>query len=460
MRTTATPDSRGIERAAPVAAARRWERLEAAGATAVSSQSVAALRVALGLVVAWSMLRYLGRGWVTTQLTDPEFHVTYPGLSWVRPLPAPWMQLVPIVVAVAAVSLACGRRQRLSAAVALVGFCWIELIDASTYLNHYELVTLLLAWAVVLPMSQASTVPSWVVWTLRAQLAVVYVFAGLAKLSTDWLVDAEPLRTWLAARTDMPVLGPIVATTPAAYVASWAGAVFDLAIVPLLCIRRTRPWAYGAVVVFHLVTWRLFPPIGVFPIAMILLTPIFFEPDWPTRVARRLRLPSGSLREFRPQGAGSAQRTGRMRPAAPVALACVAIVQVVVPMRHLAVGNDVRWDDQHYRWSWRVMVTERAGVATFEVVDPATGDREIVVPDDELPAHQVRYVSSRPEALRQFAVFLADRAERETGDRPAVHARAWVSVNGHRRALIVDPSVDLAAEGGPPDGWILPAPWT
>jgi vitamin K-dependent gamma-carboxylase len=440
----------------------------------VSAASVAMLRLGLGLVLAWSMFRYLSRGWVSTQLAGPEFHVHYPGFSWVAPAPAPWMHLVLVAVGVAGVALALGWHQRASAAVALIGFVWIELIDAATYLNHYELVTLLLAWAVVLPMNRAwsldrragrvgapPTVDRWVVWTLRTQLAAVYVFAGLAKLTPDWLLHGEPLGTWLAARSDLEIVGPLLTHPSAGIVASWGGALFDLTIVGFLCWRRSRPFAYAAVVVFHLVTWRLFPAIGVFPLAMILLTPIFFDPAWPLltkpRVKRLLQRPEHAREEGRAEDA-SQQR--RMSPWVVGALVAVALLQVVVPLRHLAEGGDVRWDEVGYRWSWRVMLTERSGVATFDVVDPVRGEHQRVSPAEALAPHQARYLSSRPEALRQFAHWLADQREEQTGVRPAVHATAWVSVNGSRRALIVDPTVDLAAQpfttGRP--AWILPAP--
>ena len=448
----------------------------------VSAASVAVVRVGLGLVLAWSMFRYLTRGWVTTQLTGPEFHVHYPGFSWVAPLPAPWMHLLLVVVGVAGLTLALGWHQRASAAVALLGFVWIELVDAATYLNHYELVTLMLAWAVVLPLNRAwsldrrhgrvagpATVERWVVWSLRAQLGVVYVFAGVAKLTPDWLLRGEPLTTWLAARGDIAVLGPLVTHPSAGIVASWAGAAFDLTVVAFLCGRRTRLPAYVAVVTFHLVTWRLFPAIGVFPVAMIVLTPVFLAPDWPLRLQARLpgsRSRSSGLRSSGPGGSsteGPPARVPSPRRLSPwilSALTLVAVLQVLVPLRHLAEGGDVRWDEVGYRWSWRVLLTERSGVATFDVVDPTTGAHQRVSPSGDLAPHQVRYVSSRPEALRQYAHWLADRRQAETGVRPAVHVTAWVSVNGSRRALIVDPEVDLAAEpfalGRP--SWVLPAP--
>ncbi|HEY6533898.1 MAG TPA: HTTM domain-containing protein, partial [Acidimicrobiales bacterium] len=354
-------------------------------------------------------------------------------------------------------------------------------------------VTLLLAWAVVLPMNRArsldrragrvgapATVDRWVVWTLRTQLAVVYLFAGLAKLTPDWILRGEPLSAWLAARSDLPIVGPMLTHPSAGLVASWAGAMFDLTIVGFLCWRRTRLGAYVAVVAFHLVTWRLFPAIGVFPLAMIALTPVFFAPDWPHRLAcltratrtdRPNRRAKRSLqRPERAAEAGGVSSNGsqglegatarRMSRWVVAALAVVALVQVLVPLRHLAEGGDVRWDEAGYRWSWRVLLTERSGVATFDVVDPVTGEHQRVSPAEDLAPHQARYVSSRPEALRQFAHWLADRHEDETGVRPEVHVQAWVSVNGSRRALIVDPEVDLAAQpftvGRPP--WVLPTP--
>jgi hypothetical protein len=74
----------------------------------VSAASVAMLRLGLGLVLAWSMFRYLSRGWVSTQLAGPEFHVHYPGFSWVAPAPAPWMHLVLVAVGVYRVALGLG----------------------------------------------------------------------------------------------------------------------------------------------------------------------------------------------------------------------------------------------------------------------------------------------------------------------------------------------------------------
>ena len=103
-----------------------------------------------------------------------------------------------------------GWRTRLAAAALLVSLGWIELIDATTYLNHYWFLTLVAALAVVAPLGRAPVARrppgrwtrdggrGWV-WLLRFQVGVVYAFAGLAKLQPDWLVRALPARA-VAAR--------------------------------------------------------------------------------------------------------------------------------------------------------------------------------------------------------------------------------------------------------------------
>ena len=104
---------------------------------------------------------------------------------------------------------------------------------------------------------------------------MVYFFAGVAKLNFDWLIEAQPLKIWLPAQSHLPMIGPFLEMEVTAYFFSWFGAIYDLTIPFLLLMNRTRPWAYAAVVVFHVMTRILFP-IGMFPFIMIGATLIFF----------------------------------------------------------------------------------------------------------------------------------------------------------------------------------------
>ena len=236
----------------------------------------------MGALGALSAARFLAKGWVETLYLAPEHHLTYPWVPWVRPLPAPVMYGVVAAMIPLGLAVAAGRRTRLAAGLFVAAFTYCELIDASLYLNHYWFVTLTFALLAVLPTSGRSTIPVLVVWILRFQVGIVYVMAGLAKLNHDWLVDGQPMTTWLASRTALPVFGGLLDEPSVGLVASWLGAAFDLTIVGWLLWRRSRPFAYVALVVFHVLTWRLFA-IGVFPWVMIAATTIFFPPDWPRR---------------------------------------------------------------------------------------------------------------------------------------------------------------------------------
>jgi vitamin K-dependent gamma-carboxylase len=401
----------------------------------VDVSSVAFFRMAMGLLGAFSAARFLAKGWVATLYLAPEHHLTYPWVPWIRPLPAPAMYAVVAAMIPLGLAVAAGRRTRLAAGLFVAAFAYCELIDAALYLNHYWFVTLTFALLVVLPTSGRRSIPVLVIWILHFQVGVVYVMAGLAKLNHDWLVDGQPMTTWLASRTAIPVFGGLLDEPAAGLVASWLGAAFDLTIVGWLLWGRSRPFAYVALVVFHVLTWRLFA-IGVFPWVMIAATTIFFSPGWPRRLPMLNRWDSGGRK--RPLN------THRLRHVGVAAAAIWAGLQVVVPLRHLAYAGDVRWTEEGYYGSFRVMLTEKAGLLRFTVTDPATGESWAVDPTSVLTDWQARQAAIRPELALAAAHLVADDFAGRGHDGVTVQADSWVSFNGRQRQRMIDPQIDLA----------------
>src|SRR5262245_65802994 len=177
---------------------------------AIDSASLAAFRILFGAVMAASTLRFMALGWIDEFFVQPRFHFTWELFPSVAPLPAVLMYVLFVALVVCAVGIAIGYRYRLFALLFFLGFTYVELIDKTTYLNHYYLVSLLSGLLAVMPAHHLwsvdairspamwrPTVPAWTIYVLRFQIAVVYVFAGLAKINTDWLRDREPLRIWL-----------------------------------------------------------------------------------------------------------------------------------------------------------------------------------------------------------------------------------------------------------------------
>jgi hypothetical protein len=293
-------------------------------------------------------------------------------------------------------------------------------------------------------------------------MAVVYVYAGVAKLDADWLFRAEPLRTWLRARVESPLLTGLAAEPWVAYSMSWAGALFDLSVVPLLLFRKTRPFALAAAIAFHLSIWLLFP-VGIFSFVMLGAISVFFDPSWPRRfVGRLLR-----LAPYAP--GGSTSPPGRW--AFALSAAYVA-VQVLVPLRFALYPGTANWTEQGFRFSWRVMLIEKSGKVEYQVVSRAPSSTRVgvahgaipgeasfhVFPREELTPLQLRQMATQPDMIADYARHLRARFEERGLADVRVYADAWVSFNGRRSQRLVDPTVDLAAaeRSFAPKSWILP----
>jgi vitamin K-dependent gamma-carboxylase len=426
--------------------------------------ALAVFRITFGILMLIAVLRYFVHGWIEQFYLEPRLFFPYPGLEWIIPLPATGMYALYLGLGLCAVAIAAGWRYRLTTLLFCTGFTYAHLIDRTVYLNHYYLVSLLSGLMVVLPLHRAwsldarrwpawrrATVPAWSLWLLRLQLAVVYVFGGIAKLNPDWLVRAEPLRIWLPANSHLPLLGPWLELPWVAYAFSYAGLLFDLTIVALLLWKRSRPAAYAAVLVFHILTALLFP-IGMFPWIMIALTPIFFPPDWPRHLPM---IAAGRERRSSPVILHTNTRLTPRRMLGLAAATVYTCLQILVPLRHLRSDGNLYWTEDGFRFAWQIMVMEKHGQARFRIVPPGADVTTVVAPRDWLTLLQTRMMATQPDMILSFAHALADRYG---APRPAVYADIYVSLNGRPHRRFIDPAVDLAAlpSDAPVSRFVLP----
>jgi vitamin K-dependent gamma-carboxylase len=431
----------------------RGARLRAWLARPVDAAGVGAFRLLFGALMVAAIVRFVAKGWVRELYLDPTYHFTYWGFDWVRPFSGAGMAALFAVMGVAALCVALGAFTRVAAAVFFVTFSYAELIDQATYLNHYYLVSLLALLFTVLPVERAfsldarrkaragralpATVPFYVHAFLRAQIGLVYVFAGLAKLNPDWLFEAQPLRLWLARFGDSPLVGRLLVEPASAYVMSWVGAAFDLFIVPLLLFRPTRRAAFAAALVFHGIVWLLFP-IGIFSFLMLTCATLFFEPSWPRRFVTRFFGVSAAVLKDAPAA----------RPAprwVAAAMGAYLAVSVALPLRLVLYPGASSWTEEGFRFAWRVMLTEKTGHVEFDVVD-ASGKRAHVNPRSELTRLQYAMMATQPDMIHVYALHLARRFEAEGRGKVRVYAHAWAALNGRPSQRLIDPTVDLAAE--------------
>jgi hypothetical protein len=448
----------------------RAERLADRLREAKPAGALVAFRVALGAIVTISAVRFLAYGWVDELFVKPTFFFTYWGFQWVKPLSASGMHALFVAIAILGACFAAGFLYRAVALLLFVAFAYVQLLDVTNWLNHYYLVSLLLLLSSLMPLGRAASIdallrpgtrldafPAWCTYLLRFQVGVVYVYAGLAKLTSDWLLHAEPLNIWLSARTGMPILGTIFDERWAAYAFSWAGFLFDSSIVLFLLWKRTRAYAYLVVLVFHALTFLLFP-IGMFPFIMCASALVFMSPSWPTTA---LSLLSSRRARTRARISGTAVAPfARVHPALLVAAASFCLLQLLVPLRHRLYGGNVLWHEQGMRFSWKVMVREKNGSITY-VVESARAHRTwYVSPHRYLTDRQERELSTQPDLVLQLAHHVRDDFAAQGHDDVTVRVEALVSLNGRSAAPMIDPDVDLAriSDGLSKASWILPEP--
>ena len=504
--------------------------LQRAARAPADAASLAAFRIAFGLAALLIIARFFAHGWIDQLYIEPTHHFTYPGLGWIKPWPQWGMHAHFAALAILAAGITIGYRYRLCAALFFAGFVYIELLDKTAYLNHYYLFALLSLLTIFLPLHRSLSLDAWrqsrtlwgqapagAIWLLRTQLALVYIFAGAAKLNPDWLLHAQPLRIWLQDHAALPLIGPILAEPWTAYAFSWSGALFDLTIVAWLLWRRSRPAAYIILALFHLATYLLFPQIGVFPWLMTAAALIFFPPDWPRQIGQRLRprqpdtapspaatgipaVPSPAATDIpaapspaatdipaAPSAPGNANpiaaphprnaktpnpphhRKSRSIPktvaplipaATAIAIALYLAAQIALPLRHYAYPGNVRWNDEGYRFAWRVLLTEKVGMVEYRVHDPATNQSWRLTPDQYLTPLQAERMTTQPDLILETAHLIARDFAARGHPQTQIRADAFVAMNARPNARLINPQTDLAAAkpGLTPKQWLLPQP--
>ncbi len=423
----------------------------------VEAAPLAVFRIFFGLLMLFGIIRFASYGWIYKLYIQPEFFFSYYGFEWIKPLGNLTYALF-ILCGISAFFIALGYKYKWSVVVFFLSFTYIELMDKTTYLNHYYLTSILAFLMIFLPANAYFSldayldpkkafqkIPAWTINSIKLLVCIVYFYAGLAKLNSDWLFKAMPMSIWLPSKFDIPLLGDFFHLEWVAYAFSWAGMIYDLAIPFLLLNTRTRPFAFITVVIFHLLTWMLFP-IGMFPYVMIASTLIFFD----ARPHRKLLALAGQGLRI----SGLHFDNGRERSPRPglgnfIKYGIVVIffvIQFLFPFRYWAYPGELFWTEEGYRFSWRVMLIEKSGYAQFRIVNGDTGSWFYVDNTDFLTPFQEKQMAFQSDFMLEYAHFLKDHFEKEGHRKVEVYVESRVSLNGRLSTPLIDPGVDLGSK--------------
>ncbi|TDU70901.1 vitamin K-dependent gamma-carboxylase-like protein [Prosthecobacter fusiformis] len=424
-------------------------------------------RIAFGGIMLWEVWRYFAMDRIRRYYIEPHFHFTYYGFEWVKPWEGDGMYHHFYALGALSICILFGLYYRLATTLFFLGFTYVFLLDQTQHLNHFYLVSLISFLLIFVPAHRAfsldawrmpklhtTTVPGWSLWLLRAQIGLVYFFGGIAKMGPDWLAG-EPMRSWLAARMDFPVIGPYFQDERVVAGFVYGGLLLDLLVVPALLWKRTRIWAFLAAVAFHLLNARLFS-IGIFPWFMLCATLIFFPADLPRRIWQSVlgkKSPASS-----PLLSMTTSPWTRSQHVTAVLLAAYFLVQILMPLRHWLYPGNVDWTEEGHRFSWHMKLRSKDAQATFLVTDLRNGHITEVYPGEYLTERQCGKMANRPDMILQFAHYLAEQLKRQDYEKVEVRAHIMASLNGRKPQLLVDPTVDLSREPRnlAPARWIMP----
>lgn len=435
-------------------------------------------RIIFGSMMFASTLRFILNGWISDFYVTPKYYFTYYGFDWVKPLEENSMYILFGILLLSSLLIAFGLFYRISIVLFFIVFTYIELIDKTNYLNHYYFISLMSFILIFLPLNRhfsldvyfricknKTKVPSWTINFIKLQIAFVYIFAGISKLNYDWLIEAQPLINWLKHQSDFPIIGSLLLNDITAYLFSWGGAIFDLFIVFILLSKRWRIYGYILVVIFHIMTSLMFP-IGVFPLVMIGSTLIFFSENFHIKIISFISIFTLKLNNLETENTYNLKSS--FKPFYKLLFVSFFILQLVLPLRYLLYPGKLFWTEQGYRFSWRVMLIEKAGYAQFYIHEPIKDRKMLVENRNYLTPQQEKMMATQPDMILQFAHHISSTfkdsiiIERNgeiinLGKSPKVTADIKVSLFNKGSRSFIDNRINLTDEkrGFSNKSWIL-----
>jgi vitamin K-dependent gamma-carboxylase len=431
--------------------------------TQVDNSPLILFRIIFGFLLLYSAITKMLSGYISDVFIKPPFTFNFIGFDFLQPLPGNGMYWYFGAMAVLSLLVMVGGWYRFAIIGHTLLWVGIYLMQKSYYNNHYYLILLLSFLLIFMPahrycsldvkrgaVAPTLTCPQWVSWLFIGQVAIVYFYAGIAKLNPDWL-SGRFLATQLSKTGTQPIIGALFKHHLFHLLVSYGGVAFDLLIVPLLLWPATRRFAFLFSCFFHLFNAYTLR-IGIFPYLSIALLLFFLNPAAVGRFFFRRRTPVVA----RPL-----QPAGNLLHHKLIVCACALylFIQLVLPMRSWFYPGNVDWTEEGYRMSWKMMSRTKTGRIHFKVIDPVTRQQWIVDPATTFPGYHARYVAVLPDFAWQYAQHLQKEFTARGYPNAQVYAIGSVSLNRRAPRPLIDSTVNLAAVKWQPFShatWILP----
>lgn len=418
----------------------------------VDNSPLVVFRMIFGLLICLEAWGAIATGWVKKAFITPLYTFPFIDFSWLQPLPGDGMYYYYMIMGAAGVLIMLGLFYR--PAILLYTIMWggVYFMQKSNYNNHYYLLLLFLGIMCLVPAHKYAsldvkrnpslgklTCPQWCIWIFVVQIAIVYFYGSIAKMYPGW-VELKPMGLWFRSKRDYFLVGPLLQKEWFQYFVAYGGIAFDLLIVPGLLWKKTRKFAFGLSIFFHLFNSAIFQ-VGIFPYMGISWALFFFPPETVRRIFLKKKPPLNTD-IIESEGTNHNNLSNRVMLCA---LGVYVVIQALLPLRHHWFNGNVFWTEEGHRMSWRMMLRVKYGSVKFTVVDKASRQKWIVNPRDYVTAKQANAIACKPDMCWQFVQILkADYSEKGFDEIEVYALSSNVSLNGDPYKRLYDPKVDLA----------------
>lgn len=411
----------------------------------VNNSPLIVFRILFGAIMLMEFGKSLTSGWVRSVYISAPFTFNFIGFDFLQHLRGPMMYYYFGLGCLASLLVILGLFYRPGAIVLALLWSGVYFSQKEHYNNHYYLMVLLCWLMALMPANRRAALDvkfgyvkasnecyKWQIQLFIIQIAVLYVFASIAKMYPDWL-NAIPPKIWFAKRHNHPLLGKVYRQEWFAYFVAYSGILFDLLVVPALLWRRTRVLAVVAMLIFHQFNKLTFG-IGVFPYLAMSLNVFFFKG---TIFDKTVGIETKNLTTL------STPYTKQLWITTTLCL--YLIWQILTPFRHHLYKGDVLWTEEGHRMAWRMMLRSKNGDIVFRIKDKNSDSTWVINPEDMMQSIQAKNVATKPDFAWQYAQKLKKHYKKKGLD-VQIFAEGGCSVNGRPKKPLINPDVDIAAQ--------------
>ncbi len=390
------------------------------------------------------------------EIIDRKMQFSYYGFEWLQHNTLIGVHLHHALIILGALGVMLGIFYRFSSILLFLSYVSFSLIERTTYINHTYLYSLLCFLIIFLPANCAvsfdvwrnprlkrGTIPFWMIGVFIFEISIVYFYAGVAKLNTDWL-QAIPMKFWMPNKEEQCALGwitnflgfSIMSKEWFGWLLSYAGCLFDLSIAFIMLNKKTRKLGLCVAVCFHFTNVLIFG-LASFPWFSMLMTTIYFPPHFPRklRALKKFFTSNRLIDNFNNESKFHASRTMYL-------FIAFGVFQLIFPLRQFLYKNN-SWSERGHMYSWHMMLRGKDGSLLFKVIDKF-GKVKYVRPSKHLTKHQYRVCRGQPDLILQFAHYIRDELYDDT---VKVYAVSSLSLNKRKKFQeIVPKDLDLSKE--------------